>query len=254
MEAGSIEPLDGIYKNAFNLILGAQGRGKTYHAEALLRANAGHFQKVLRFAPGGSVGGGADGDANALVDFLNKRISEAEKMKHDAKQVDIIRSALIQEKPKFAFEHGITREVINNLLEKYPSYRDVGKMPPTLILIDDMGGDPRLKLTGSIFNDVSRRLRHLQLTIVFNGHQYKDLAPFVRTNTQIAYLHGGLPIKDLKDICEERRIKNVQTYRDLENLYMQETEGPAKFYGHLALDFYGKLKPEVMHPKEEQEE
>lgn len=243
MEAGSIEPLDGIYKNAFNLILGAQGRGKTFHAEELMRANAGNFDTVLRFAPGGSCGGGADGDANALVTFLTDRVKDAERQKNDAKRVDILRSALIQENPRFAFERGITKEVITDLLERYPSHRDVGSLAPALILIDDMGGDPRLKMSGSVFNDVARRLRHLQLTIIFNGHQFKDLSPFVRTNTQVAYLHGGLPIRDLKDICGERRIPNanVRTYRDLEQLYNKQTEGPENFYGSLALDFYGKL-------------
>ena len=129
MEAGSIEPLDGIYKNAFNLILGAQGRGKTFHAEELLRANAGHFDKVLRFAPGGSCGGGTDGDAAALVSYLNDRVRDAERQRHDAKQVDILRSAIIQENPRFAFERGITREFITDLLERYPSHRDVGSRP-----------------------------------------------------------------------------------------------------------------------------
>ena len=114
------------------------------------------------------------------------------------------------------------------------------------MLIDDMGGDSRLKMTGSVFNDVARRLRHLQLTIIFNGHQFKDLSPFVRTNTQVAYLHGGLPIRDLKDICGERRIPhaNVRTYRDLEQLYNKATDAPDTFYGSLKLDFYGKLKKE----------
>lgn len=246
MEAGSIEPLDGIYKNAFNLILGAQGRGKTFHAEELLRANAGHFDKVLRFAPGGSCGGGTDGDSAALVSYLNDRVRDAERQRHDAKQVDILRSAIIQENPRFAFERGITHEFITDLLSRYPSHRDVGSLPPVLMLIDDMGGDPRLKMTGSVFNDVARRLRHLQLTIIFNGHQFKDLSPFVRTNTQVVYLHGGLPIRDLKDICGERRIPgaNVRTYRDLEQLYNKQTETPENFYGSLMLDFYGKLKKE----------
>ena len=244
MEAGSIEPLDGIYKNAFHLILGAQGRGKTFHAEELLRANAAHFDKVLRFAPGGSCGGGSDGDANALVSFLTDRVRDAERQRHDAKQVDILRSAIIQEDPAFAFERGVTKEFITDLLARYPSYRDVGNLPPVLALVDDMGGDPRLKMTGSVFNDVARRLRHLQLTIIFNGHQYKDLSPFVRSNTQVAYLHGGLPIRDLKDICGERRIPNanVRTYRDLEQMYNMQTGTPDNFYGSLALDFYGKLK------------
>lgn len=246
MEAGSIEPLDGIYKNAFNLILGAQGRGKTFHAEELLRANAGHFDKVLRFAPGGSCGGGTDGDSATLVSYLNDRVRDAERQRHDAKQVDILRSAIIQENPRFAFERGITHEFITDLLNRYPSHRDVGSLPPVLMLIDDMGGDPRLKMTGSVFNDVARRLRHLQLTIIFNGHQFKDLSPFVRTNTQVVYLHGGLPIRDLKDICGERRIPgaNVRTYRDLEQLYNKQTETPENFYGSLMLDFYGKLKKE----------
>lgn len=243
MEAGSIEPLDGIYKNAFNLILGAQGRGKTYHAEELMRANAGHFDKVLRFAPGGSCGGGSDGDANALVNFLTERVRDAERQRFDAERVEILRSSLIQEKPSFAIEHGITGDFIRDLLSRYPSHRDVGKLPSVLALVDDMGGDPRLKLTGSVFNDVARRLRHLQLTIIFNGHQFKDLSPFVRTNTQVAYLHGGLPIRDLKDICGERRIPNanVRTYKDLEQLYNNHTNTPETFYGSLMLDFYGKL-------------
>lgn len=244
MEAGSIEPLDGIYKNAFNLILGAQGRGKTYHAEELMRANAGYFDKVLRFAPGGSCGGGSDGDASALVTFLTDRIREAEQQRADMKQVEILRSALIQEDPAFAFERGVTKESITELLKRYPSHRDVGNLPPALALIDDMGGDPRLKMTGSVFNDVARRLRHLQLTIIFNGHQYKDLSPFVRSNTQVAYLHGGLPIRDLKDICSERRIPNanVRTYRDLEQMYNQQTNSAENFYGSLGIDFYGKLR------------
>ena len=242
MEAGSIEPLDGIYKNAFNLILGAQGRGKTYHAEELLRANAGHFDRILRFAPGGSCGGGGDGDANALIKFLNDRVHDAERQRSDAERVDVLRSAIVQENPKFAFERGITRESIVDLLERYPSYRDVGQLRPVLALIDDMGGDPRVKMNSSLFNDVARRLRHLQLTILFNGHQYKDLSPFVRANTQMAYFHGGLPIRDLKDICGERRIPNVRTYRDLESLYNKQTEGPENFYNYLTLDFYGKLK------------
>lgn len=243
MEAGSIEPLDGIYKNAFNLILGAQGRGKTYHAEELMRANAGHFDKVLRFAPGGSCGGGSDGDANALVNFLTDRVREAERQRFDAERVEILRSSLIQENPGFAIERGITGEFIKDLLDRYPSHKDVGKLPSVLVLIDDMGGDPRLKMTGSVFNDVARRLRHLQLTIIFNGHQFKDLSPFVRTNTQVAYLHGGLPIRDLKDICGERRIPNanVRSYRDLEQLYNTKTGLPDVFYGSLMLDFYGKL-------------
>lgn len=243
MEPGSIEPLDGIYKNAFNLILGAQGRGKTHHAEELLRANAGHFDRVLRFAPGGNIGGGEDGDVSALITFFQDRIRDAERQKHDAKQVNILRSALVQENPKFAFERGITREFINDLLERYPSFRDVGKLPPVLVLIDDMGGDPRLKQAGSIFNDVARRLRHLQLTIVFNAHQFKDLSPFVRTNTQIAYLHGGLPSLDMKIICSERSIPhvNVRNFRDLELLYKKQTDTKHKFYDSLMLDFYGQM-------------
>ena len=242
-EAGEIEALDGIYKNAFNLILGAQGRGKTYHAEELLRANAGHFEKVLRFAPGGSCGGGADGDVSALITYLNDREQDAERQKVDAKRVDILRSAIIQENPKFAFERGITRECINDLLKRYPSHNDVGKIPPHLVLIDDMGGDPVLKDQRSIFNRVARRLRHLQLTIVFNGHQYKDLSPFVRNNTQIVYLHGGLPVIDFKHICSERRIPdaNVRNYTDLEKLYDKQTRGMDKFFDYLTLDFYGKL-------------
>lgn len=241
MKAGSIEPLDGIYKNAFNLILGAQGRGKTFHAEELMRANAGHFDKVMRFAPGGSCGGGVDGDANALVTFLSDRVREAEQHRHDTEKTDILRSTMIQENPKFALENGITLEDLQDLMKRYPTSRDVGKLPTVLALVDDMGGDPRLKMTGSVFNDVARRLRHLQLTIIFNGHQYKDLSPFVRSNTQVAYLHGGLPIRDLKDICSERRIPNVYTYRDLERRYDEHTNTPETFYGSLALDFYGKL-------------
>lgn len=248
-EAGEIKPLDGIYMNAFNLILGAQGRGKTYHAEELLRANSGHFEKVLRFAPGGSCGGGADGDASALITYLNDRVHDAERQRADAKRVDILRSAIIQENPRFAFERGITREFINDLLERYPSHADVGKVPAHLLLIDDMGGDPLLKDPRSIFNSVARRLRHLQLTIIFNGHQYKDLSPFVRSNTQIAYLHGGLPILDFKNICGERRIPdaNVRNYNDLEQLYDKQTKGLDNFYNYLTLDFYGKLQREPVN-------
>ena len=244
MQAGSIEYLDGIYKNAFNLVLGAQGRGKTHHAEELLRRNAGHFHDVKRFAPGGSCGGGQSGDANALLQYLNERVQKAEQQRTDMEHLDIMRSALIQNNPRFMFERGLTKKTIEDLMTRYPSHRDVGELPPELILIDDMGGDPRIKMTGSVFNDVARRLRHLQLTVIFNGHQYKDLSPFVRSNTQVAYLHGGLPIRDLKDLCVERRIPNVRTYRDLEGFYNNKTGSDENFYDYLTLDFYGKMPPE----------
>lgn len=244
MKAGSIELLDGIYKNAFNLILGAQGRGKTFHAEELIRANAGHFADVKRFAPGGSCGGGQSGDANALVQYLNERVRKAETQRHDCEMLDTLKSALIQGNPRFAFERGVTKEDLEDLMKRYPSHKNVGELEPELILIDDMGGDPRIKMSQSLFNDVARRLRHLQLTILFNGHQYKDLSPFVRANTQVAYLHGGLPIKDMKELCVERRIPNVRTYRDLEGFYNDKTMGNDKFYDYLTLDFYGKMPPE----------
>lgn len=252
MKAGNIEPLCGIYKNAFNLILGAQGRGKTYHAEELVAANECSFNEVYRFAPESSTGK-KNGGINKLIGFLRDRCREAERKQEDAKTVDDIKTSLLAKNMKLALERGITKEKIEELLERYPSAKDVGTLSPVLVLIDDMGGDPQIKQNTAIFNDIARRLRHLQLTIIFNAHQYKDLAPFVRSNTQIAYVHGGLPLRDLVEICKERRIEGIRCVRDLERVYGDCVNNDNKFYDYLTLDFYGKMSKKINAKPDEPE-
>lgn len=252
MKAGNIEPLRGIYKNAFNLILGAQGRGKTFHAEELVSENECSFNRVYRFAPESSVGK-KNGGMNKLVSFLRERCREAERNQEDAKTVDDIRTSILAKNMKLALERGITKEKIEELLERYPSAKDVGTLQPVLVLIDDMGGDPQIKQNSAIFNDIARRLRHLQLTIIFNAHQYKDLAPFVRSNTQIAYVHGGLPLRDLVEICKERRIEGVRCVKDLERMYGDCVNNDNKFYEFLTLDFYGKMPKKINAQPDEPE-
>ena len=239
MKAGEIEPLRGLYKNAFNLLIGAQGRGKTYHANELIGRNAQHFDNVLKYAPGGSAGD-FDGDVNDLVDFLQSRVEHAKRVKDDGRDAQTLMTAIETGRPQFAIDRGVTLQRMRQLTRDYPSFKEVGRMPETLLLIDDMGGDPAIKRSEAIFNDVSRRLRHLHLTIIFNAHQYKDLAPFVRANSQIVYLHGGLPRRDLQAITQERRVPRVRDVRDLETQYLAATT--RDFYGSLPLDFYGKQR------------
>lgn len=247
MKAGEIEPLDGLYKNAFNLVIGAQGRGKTYHANELISKNAKFFDEVKRFMPGGSVGN-SDGDVNDLVDYLQARNELAANVKKDSKDAEIIMTAIETGDPSFAMRRGINRSRLEQLMNDYPSMRDIGKIPESLVLIDDMGGDPAIKRAEATFNDVSRRLRHLRLTILFNAHQYKDLAPFVRANTQILYLHGGLPKRDLQAILAERRIPNTKDIRDFETQYLTLS----KDYSWYPIDFYGRQKVDL-HYRENEE-
>lgn len=241
MKAGAIEPLDGIYKNAFNLILGAQGRGKTCHAEELIERNMAFFDDVLKFAPESSAGEHKSGGVADLIRYFNQRCKDAVQLKHDAEAVNNLRTAIIAENPKLALERGISRERIEELMSRYPSARDIHGLKPVLVFIDDMGNDPLIKNHAALFNDVSRRLRHLHLTVLFNAHQYKDLSPFVRANTQIAYLHGGLPLRDLKLICTERRVPGVRNCDELEEIYERQTCGDDAFFDSLTLDFYGRL-------------
>lgn len=246
MEAGAIEPLIGIYKNAFNLIIGAQGRGKTYHANQLIAKNNKYFTEIKKFAPGGSCGD-FDGDVNDLVRYLEDRTRKASSLKQDVKAAEAIQKAIDTQKFSYLVDAGVTKARFDDLMERYNSIHDVGKLRPALVLIDDMGGDPVIKKSETIFNDIARRLRHLQITIIFNAHQYKDLAPFVRSNTQMLYLHGGLPIRDLKLICQERRVPNVGNYRDLEARYEGMTT--SNFYGWFPIDFYGKQTINLNPPK-----
>lgn len=246
MEAGSIEPLNGIYKNAFNLIIGAQGRGKTYHANDLISKNTRYFEEVKKFAPGGSCGE-FDGDVNDLIRYLEDRVRKSSSMKEDIKAVKALQTAITTGDVRIAQEAGLTKSKLDFLMEAYPTMSDVGRIKPALVLIDDMGGDPVIKKSETIFNDIARRLRHLQVTIIFNAHQYKDLAPFVRSNTQMLYLHGGLPIRDLKLICQERRVPNIGNYRDLEARYEGMTN--ANFFGWFPVDFYGKQQYNLNPPK-----
>lgn len=247
MKAGEIEPLDGIYKNAFNLVIGAQGRGKTYHANDLISRNAKYFDEVKKFAPGGSAGE-SDGDVHDLIEYLNDRRDKAQTAKADAKDASILMTALETNDPSFAMKRGVNHSRVIQLMDTYPNFRSVGKLPEALILVDDMGGDPVITQSSNTFNDVARRLRHLRLTILFNAHQYKDLVPFVRANTQILYLHGGLPKRDLQKINEERRIPGIKDIRDLERQYLALTTG----YGWLPVDFYGKQKGDLHYIEKEE--
>ena len=68
LEAAKITPLDEIYKNAFNLIIGGQGQGKTYHAEEIIAKNRHHFPVIKRFSPVGTSSiQETDGDLTAKV-------------------------------------------------------------------------------------------------------------------------------------------------------------------------------------------
>lgn len=247
MKAGEIEPLDGLYKNAFNLVIGAQGRGKTYHANELIAKNAKYFDEVKKYAPGGSAGE-SDGDVHDLIEFLRDRVDKAKTAKADAKDAQILMTAIETSDPSFAMKRGVNHSRVVQLMDMYPNFKSVGKLPEALVLVDDMGGDPAINRAEAVFNDVSRRLRHLRLTILFNAHQYKDLVPFVRANTQILYLHGGLPKRDLQKILEERRVPGAKDIRDFERQYISLTEG----FGWYPIDFYGKQKGDLQyHEKEE---
>lgn len=241
LEAGQIEPLDEIYKNSFNLLIGGQGQGKTYHSEQLISKNRHHFPIIKRFSPAGTNTGHADsdGDINDLLQWLQRRARSIEERKRDTKIANILLRAVREGKPQLLSENQIGAQDVTDLMERYPSLNEVSKIEPALVLIDDMGGDRLLRDSNAIFNTAARQLRHLHLTIIFNAHRFKDLPPLVRNNTQTLFLHGGLPTHDLKQIWEERGIPGVRRREDLFQAYERAT---GEDYGHLFIDFYGKKK------------
>ena len=241
LEAGQIEPLDEIYKNSFNLLIGGQGQGKTYHSEQLIAKNRHHFPIIKRFSPAGTNTGQADsdGDIGALLQWLQQRARDIEHRKRDTKHANLLLRAVREGRPNLLAEHGITAKTIEDLTERYPSLADVSRVEPALILIDDMGGDRLLRDNNAIFNTAARQLRHMHTTIIFNAHRFKDLPPLVRNNTQTLFLHGGLPFHDLKQIWEERGIPGMRRKEELVQAYDRAT---GEDYGHLFIDFYGKNK------------
>ena len=241
LEAGQIEPLNEIYKNAFNLLIGGQGQGKTYHSEELIAQNRHHFPVIKRFSPAGTNTGRADsdGDINDLLQWLQGRAKDIEARKKDVHKANILLRAVREGRPELLQKHNINGNDVNVLLEKYPSLTEVSKIEPALILIDDMGGDRLLRDSNAIFNTAARQLRHMHLTVIFNAHRFKDLPPLVRNNTQTLFLHGGLPYHDLKQIWDERGVPGMRKREELLQAYERAT---GEDYGHLAIDFYGKKK------------
>ena len=241
LQAGEIEPLDEIYKNSFNLLIGGQGQGKTYHSEQLIAKNRHHFPIIKRFSPAGTNTGHADsdGDIAGLLQWLQRRAKDIEGRKRDAKVANTLLRAVREGRPELLAENGITEKLIEEIQERYPSLADVSRVEPALVLIDDMGGDRLLRDDNAIFNRAARQLRHMHTTIIFNAHRFKDLPPLVRNSTQTLFLHGGLPWTDLDQIWKERGIPGMHKRDDLTRAYERAT---AQDYGHLFLDFYGKNK------------
>lgn len=239
LEAGQISPLDEIYMNAFNLLIGGQGQGKTYHAEELISRNRHHFPVVKRFSPTGTNSfTESDGDVKSLLEFCSQRVAECEKRKRDSKVANLLLRAIREGKPEILKEHNISSHRLQELMDEYNGIDEVVSVQPALVLIDDMGGDKTLR-DSVLFNQIARQLRHMHLTIIFNAHRFKDLPPLVRNNTQTVFLHGGLSQNDLKQLWEERGAPGFVRKDDFFNRYHEKT---SEQWGHLPLDFYGKKK------------
>lgn len=245
LEAGKITPLDEIYQNAFNLLIGGQGQGKTYHAEELIARNRHHFPIIKRFSPVGTSSlQESDGDLSALLQFCASRSTECEQRKRDANAARILLRAIREGRPALLTDHGITAGKLEELMKRYGGVDEIGKIEPVLVFIDDMGGDKMLK-DSRLFNQVARQLRHLHMTVIFNAHRFKDLPPLVRDNTQTVFLHGGLSQSDLKQIWDERGFPGVRRREELFRKYEEATGEP---YGYLGIDYFGKKKKSDAEP------
>lgn len=239
LEAAKITPLDEIYKNAFNLIIGGQGQGKTYHAEEIIAKNRHHFPVIKRFSPVGTSSiQETDGDLTALLQFCAERIAECERRKRDANAARILLRAIREGRPELLSDHGISAIRLEELMKRYGGIDEIGNIEPVLVFIDDMGGDKTLK-ESTLFNQVARQLRHLHMTVVFNAHRFKDLPPLVRNNTQTVFLHGGLSQNDLKQLWDERGFPGARRRVDLFEKYDELTAVP---FGYLAIDYFAKKK------------
>lgn len=251
IEAGKIEPLDEIYKNSFNLLIGGQGQGKTYHSEQLIAKNRHNFKTIKRFSPAGTNTSldETDGDISDLLSWLQDRVDHISERKRDAHQASILLRAIREGRPDLLTKNKIGEQEIKRLRDKYENMNAIGKIEPALVLIDDMGGDRQLKDSSTIFNTAARQLRHLHLTVIFNAHRFKDLPPLVRNNTQTLFLHGGLPQSDLKQIWDERGVPCVRKREELVNNYYKVTEQP---YQCLRIDYFGRQNKNNARPNEEE--